>query len=411
MTSAAQNFSGRNKAVTPPIVGTLFSTDGDTGKALPRHAREHNRSLIVRTLYAEGPQSRADLARATGLAKVTVSDLVAELIDSGLVNELGTRKPKGPGKPAVIVDIAWDAFSIVAVDLSQNGVFRSSLVTLDATPTFEIMVPAKGQKGEEALELLLELIRGSITQADRPVLGIGIGTPGLVTPDGKVVVAPNLGWKDVPLREVVREAFDLPTSVVNDADMAALGQDLFEETAKDFILVTVGQGIGAGLIANRTLVQGSGHAVGEIGQVDVEDGNPPGYKYDPSRVLERWLAVPELEERLQKAQPQDREAVLREAGGKLGRALAPIIAVLDLSEVILAGPADLLEGPLVDETTRVIIGRVLPEITENLTIKVNEDTHRLVMLGCTSQVLASLFGVERRQPARSSETKNRRTNS
>lgn len=393
MASKVRNSSDTETSL--PIVGSLFSSTGGTSeeKALPSHAREHNRSLIVRTLYTEGAQSRADLSRATGLAKVTVSDLVAELIESGLVTELGTRKPKGPGKPAVIVDITWDGFLIVAVDLSESGVFRSSLVTLDATPTTELMVPAKGKRGQDALDLLLNLISDSVAQADRPVLGIGIGTPGLVTPKGEVVVAPNLAWRDLPLKQVVEDAFQLPTSVVNDADMAALGQDLFEDTAEDFILITVGQGIGAGLILNRTLLQGSGHAVGEIGHVDVEDGEPKGHKYDTSRVLERWLAVPALETRLATSQPKDREKILREAGGKLGRALAPIVAALDLSEVVLTGPKKLLEGPLANETSKTIIGRVLPETTKNLTIKVNEDTHQLVMLGCTSQVLASLFGV------------------
>ena len=332
---------------------------------------------------------------------MTVSDLVAELLESGFVEELGPRKPKGPGKPAMIVDIAWNGFLIVAVDLSEHGIFRSSLVTLDATPTVELMVPTKGEKGEDALKLLMQLIKDSLAQADRPVLGMGVGTPGLVTPSGEIRFAPNLGWKDVPLQALLEEEFGIPCMVINDANMAALGQDLFENTADDFILVTIGQGVGAGLIMNRALVQGSGHAVGEIGHVDVEDGTPPGNKYDTERVLERWIAVPALKDRLGNAPPEARETVFWEAGTRLGRTLAPIIAALDLSEVVLAGPKEMFEGPFVEAASTAVKARVLPETSEHLTIRVNEDVNRLVMLGCTSQVLATLFGVDRGQASRS----------
>ncbi len=402
MTSTVEDVLGQ-AGTTPLAVASLFSAgdEASRSKALPRHAREHNRALIVRTLYTSGAQSRADLARATGLAKVTVSDLVAELLESGFVEELGPRKPKGPGKPAIVVDIAWDGFLIVAVDLSEHGVFRSSLVTLDATPVLELMIPTKGEKGEDALNLLMQLVADSLAQADRPVLGMGVGTPGLVTPSGEVRMAPNLGWRDVPLQAILEEEFGIPCIVINDANMAALGQDLFEDTADDFILVTIGEGVGAGLIMNRALVQGSGHAVGEIGHVDVEDGIPSGNKFDPGRVLERRIAVPALKDRLGAAPAEEREKVFREAGDRLGRMLAPIIAALDLSEVVLAGPKEILEGPFAKATSTAVKARILPETTEHLAIRVNEDVNRLVMLGCTSQVLATLFGVSRGQVSRS----------
>lgn len=388
--------AGRRNAL-PPTAASLFlgGRDDSHSKALPRHAREHNRSLIVRTLYTEGSQSRADLARATGLAKVTVSDLVSELLEAGIVVELGYRKPKGPGKPAVIVDIAWDGFLILAVDLSEHGVFRSSLVTLNADPIHEIIIPTQGARGDDALEILLQLIEDSLAQADRPLLGMGVGTPGLVTPKGEIRVAPNLGWKDLPLQEILEEEFAVPAVVINDANMAALGQDLDEQTEADFILITVGEGIGAGLIIERTLIQGAGHAVGEIGHVMVDDAGSPDGEYDPEKVLERWLAVPAINKRLAEASPDQRSDVLRDAGERLGRTLAPIIATLDLSEVVLTGPEKILEGPFLDATFKSIKRRVLPETTQNLVVRVGKDTHHLVLLGCTSQVLATLLGASR----------------
>ena len=100
-------------------------------KVLPEHARSHNRSLVLQTLYRAGRLSRADIARETGLTRVTVSDLVAELLSEGLVIELGQREAARPGKPAVLLDINRSAHQIVGVDLSDHDRFRGAVMDLD----------------------------------------------------------------------------------------------------------------------------------------------------------------------------------------------------------------------------------------------------------------------------------------
>src|SRR5690606_35441700 len=92
-----------------------------TTKVLPEHARAHNRSMVLQHLFHTGPGSRADLARATGLTRVTVSDLVADLITDGLVEELGLRAEGKVGKPATVVALRTEAFQIVAVDLTDDA--------------------------------------------------------------------------------------------------------------------------------------------------------------------------------------------------------------------------------------------------------------------------------------------------
>src|SRR6478736_8164784 len=86
-------------------------------KVLPEHARGHNRSLVLQSLYRDGLASRADLARVTGLTRVTVSDLVGELIAEGLVVERGQRDDARPGKPAVLLDMNRGATQVIGVDL------------------------------------------------------------------------------------------------------------------------------------------------------------------------------------------------------------------------------------------------------------------------------------------------------
>ena len=98
-------------------------------KVLPEHARGHNRSLVLQTLFHQGAMSRADLARETGLTRVTISDLVAELIADGFVVEKGVREASGPGKPAILVDLDREGHRIVGIDLSDSDSFIGAVLT------------------------------------------------------------------------------------------------------------------------------------------------------------------------------------------------------------------------------------------------------------------------------------------
>ena len=102
-------------------------------KAVPGDARRHNRALALRTVFRQGPLSRADLARETNLTRVTASDLAAELLSEGLIEELGTRVDQGVGKPATLLGVVPDARLTIAVDLSDDERFRAALVDLAGT--------------------------------------------------------------------------------------------------------------------------------------------------------------------------------------------------------------------------------------------------------------------------------------
>src|SRR4051794_39600310 len=112
------------RATTTPPAGTgrgVGRALRPTGKVLPEHARAHNRSLVLGHLFHETAASRADIARSTGLTRVTVSGLVAELIAEGLVEEQGLRIEGKVGKPATLVAMRTEAFQIVAVDLTSDS--------------------------------------------------------------------------------------------------------------------------------------------------------------------------------------------------------------------------------------------------------------------------------------------------
>ncbi len=374
-------------------------------KVLPRHARHHNRSLLLRTVYQKGPQSRADLSRATGLAKVTVSTLVSELLEAGYLREVGFRQAKGPGKPAMMIDLAWDSFNIVTLDLSGPRQFKGALMTLDAETLAEGSVPVEGVTGADATSLVLDLAAQLVQAAEKPILGIGVGTPGLVSPEGVVTVAPNLGWTDVDLRALLEDRFDIPTIVHNDANAAALGERLYGGAAENLLLVTIGYGIGSGLILGGQVIHGPRSAVGEIGHVMVGSVADSSGEYSREQVLENWASEPALRQRISDlgadedtqtdALTEAQQMVLAEAGARLGAALAPVVAALDLDEVVLNGAQDLLAGPLSEETLATIRRRTLPGTMEHLRIRMSEKGPDLVLLGCAAQVLSTFLGVNR----------------
>ena len=137
-----------------------------TTKVLPEHARGHNRSLVLQTLYRAGQVSRADIARETGLTRVTVSDLVAELIAESLVVETGQREDARPGKPAILLDLNRQAFQIIGVDLSEYGLFRGAVLDLDGHILHRAELPIAGSTGVDATALVLRLTEQLVASAN-----------------------------------------------------------------------------------------------------------------------------------------------------------------------------------------------------------------------------------------------------
>lgn len=365
-----------------------------TAKVLPEHARGHNRSLVLQTLYSAGALSRADVARETGLTRATVGDLVGALIEEGLVVELGMREDARPGKPATLIDIARDAYQIVGADLSDAAMLRGALLDLDGEVLERVEVPLDDAVGDVATAKLVELLDALVARATRPVLGIGVGTPGIVDLAGTVLSAPNLGWTAHPLQRILAERFGLPIVVANDANVAALAEHGFGGAGGDMMLVAIGHGVGAGLVLNGMAVFGSRFAAGEIGHVVVGPADGPACVCGKHGCLEASLAVPRLEEALAAtADEAEREAVLAEAGARLGTALAPVVGALDLSEVVLAGPRALIDGPLLMATADTLRARTMAEFHGHVRLRPSELGSDIVTRGAAVMVLSARLGV------------------
>ncbi|MBF9336545.1 ROK family transcriptional regulator [Microbacterium lacticum] len=360
-------------------------------KVLPEHARAHNRSLVLQTLFHQGAMSRADLSRETGLTRVTISDLIAELIEDGYVAERGTREVTGPGKPAILVDLDREGHRIIGLDLSRSDRFLGAVLTLDGeiVARHEASVPADPA---DILATVLRLTRELVADAHAPVLGVGVGSPGIVDDHGTVLTAPNLRWTDIDLEGILRAEVSLPVLVANDANAAVLAEYTFGGAGDDVMLVRVGRGVGSGLLSGGQPMLGSRFAAGEIGHVTVGTDGGPVCVCGKVGCLEAWLSVPSLERALAE-EGADATAVLRDAGERLGIALAPIVGALDLSEIVLSGPSPLLDGPLAEATVETLRARTLAEFHDGVQVRMTEQGEDIVLRGAAVMVLSGQLGV------------------
>ena len=360
-----------------------------SGRLLPEDTRRHHRARLLQLLFRYGPASRADLARSSGLTRGTVSDVDGTRVAEGLLTESAAPVQGRVGKPPVLVRLAEEARQIVAVDLSADGVVSGARLHLSGDVQERRSRPLEGRRGQDAVDLLHALVRELRDLATRPVLGVGVGTPGVVDAEGVVLDAPNLGWHGTPLADGLRTAFDVPVFVANDANTAVLGEHTFGDAGDGgLMLVRGGTGVGAGLVLEGVLLHGHRSAAGEVGHVVID---PAGAQCACGRrgCLETVLAAPRLRERLAADGPD----ALAEVGTQVGVALAPVVGTLNLHELVLSGPLDLLDGPLLAAVDRTIRERAMPVSGEELVIRTSALGDDVVLVGAAVLVLAGQLGV------------------
>jgi predicted NBD/HSP70 family sugar kinase len=360
------------------------------GKLLQEDTRRHHRSLLLQQLLREGPASRADLARTSGLTRVTVSDLVGELVTDGLVEELGAPAGTRVGKPPTLVGLAPDSSHIIGIDLSVAGRMTGAVLNLTGQVRARHEVALDGATGDDAVALVHRLAHELIAKTDRPVLGVGVGSPGVVDAEGVVIDAPNLAWRDTPLAAGLAQDLGLPVFVANDANTAALGEHTFGEAGEGGLMVLlIGTGVGAGLVLEGSLLHGHRGAAGEIGHIVVD---PDGEQCACGRIgcLETLLAVPRLRRRVA---DDGGAGHLAWVGEQLGIALVPVVGSLNLHELVISGPVDLFDGPLREAAERVIHERTMAVSSGCLLVRTSILGEDVVLVGAAVLVLAGQLGV------------------
>lgn len=387
-------------------------------KATRQQTKDHNTRLVLNTIYGQRDLSRADIARITHLTRPTVSAIVADLIESAFVIETG-QGPSAGGKRPTLLNVNHDGHLILCFDLGSQS-FRGALVNLRGEICHELAHSSARQNPELALRLVYDLAQKLLDSATAPVIGIGVGTPGLVNSDeGMVIKAVNLGWNQLPLASLLEEAFDKPVYIANDSQIAALAEYTFGETRKsnNLIVIRIGQGIGAGIVINGRLFSGDGHGAGEIGHVVVDINGPPCICGNHG-CLEALSSTQAILRQAQQAGiiPQDSRPAGKEAqwetlmaavndgnpaalevvinsGRHVGAAVANLIGHFNIHHIALTGRVslfgDLFIKAIQSETRR----RVLPEMADTTTVSYTSLNREIVLLGSSALVLQQELGI------------------
>ena len=388
--------------------GDPYTSQIEHAKATKHDSRRSNLRTTLELVSHRGATSRADIARQTGLTRAAVSSLVGELMDSGLLQgarsgNLSGWQASDPARPQRAGTGHRRHRPGTSPVPGGSGRPRAEGSTRGSTPTI-----AGNPVGEAANEVAIELIADLIAKASAPVLGIGVGTPGVVDPEGRVLEAANLDWHGVDLASELRARFDIPVSIANDAQVAALAE--FRRHPADhrnLLLVKLGTGVGAGVVLNGSLHKGEHSAAGEIGHVRVVDDGDV-CRCGNRGCLETVASIPAILRRLgadPHSDPWDTLALagrigeepvrraLAEVGRHLGSVLSNVIAMLDVGHLVLA-PELLNAGDvLIAEVRKELSGRILPATADLLEIEVTQLGGDLVLAGAASAVLADRLGV------------------
>ncbi len=372
-------------------------------KATHAQTRAHNAALVLRALYDLGPISRADIARLTGLTRTSVGELVSDLEQEGLAVDVG-RGPSTGGKQPTLVALNAGARTVITLDLGERT-FTAALANLRGEIAARTSRDLDGRDGEQAIDVVHELIDEVRAAATSPILGIGVGTPGIVDQAGTIRWAVSLDWQDLPLARILQERHQLPTVVANDSRAAAFATYLFsgDERPANLVVIKVGRGIGAGLVLRDQLFGGDGEAAGEIGHVVVD---PDGDACHCGRFgcLETVASAPSiirhtgatsLEALATAAAAGDVEALgsVRTAGRALGGAIAHLVGALDVRHITLVGTVTGLGEPWLDAVRDEATRRSLAATGRETTIVDGGTGEDVTLLGACALLLTRELGL------------------
>lgn len=401
----------------------LFSTGDQT------LLREINLSSVLRYIHSNAPISRAQLAGLTGLNKSTVSSLIDELVERGLVRQTGLDT-SGTGRPATLLELNPQAGYIIGVEYGVDFV-TVILANFHGEVIWRAQQnadPAEGQETTTAkvFELVDQAIEVCTAQQAR-LLGLGISTPGTVqVEEGFLIYAPNLDWRNIPFAQIYHDRYpNLTVCVDNDANAAAVGEHLFgvAQHAQDFVFLFGGVGIGAGLFLNGGLYRGQSGYAGEIGhsvfmaetfQTPCHCGNRGCWETYASQlsIMERvraqlqarrsssitsFLSDPNAPLTLQSikeaANIGDNVAVeaLNEAGQAMGIGVANVINIFNPSMVVIGGPLSMVGQFMLPGIQESIERHTLPEIRQVTQVVLSASGPDASVIGAVATVVEAIF--------------------
>ncbi|WP_237706595.1 ROK family transcriptional regulator [Kribbella flavida] len=346
--------------------------------------RRSNRSVILTSIYRHGPLSRYELGRETSLSAASVSNLVGELLDEGVVEEAGSVESDG-GRPRVLLRVAPTFGYVVGAEVGETRV-RVELFDLAMNVVATVVSPIETPKPapelavRSVLQGLDEVIAGAGVAKER-VLGLGVAVAGVVEgPADAVVHAQTLGWDGVPLGAMLAAGTEIPIQVDNGANTLGQAEMWFGagRGATDAVVALVGSGVGAALVTGGTSYRGTRSSAGEWGHTTIMYGGRQ-CRCGALGCLEAYVGAEAVLERYREAggpsaATDDEEAefvallaavgtsevaakVVEDTIGYLGAGFANLVNLVNPERIVLGGWAGLLLGERYLPQLREAVGR------------------------------------------------------
>ena len=379
--------------------------------------RAINRSIILNTIKTIGPVARAEVARQTGLSPATVTAITADLIDEELIFEKQTGDSSGGRRPILLainpggryvagIKLMEDQAVGALTDLEATIITRQT-VALPANPA------AAGHEPEVILAALARMVDGLLAQAAVPrsrLLGVGLGLAGIVDSErGLLRQSPYMGWTDLPVRDLLQAKVNVPVYIDNDVNTLTLAEKWFGagQDVDDFLTITVGRGIGMGIVVNRQFYRGGRGGAGEFGHTVVDPDGPlcdcgkrgcletfvgdPGLVRMANAALDRPVAS--VDELLGRAEAGDEpaQAVFGRAGAILGRAVANLVNIFDPQRIIISGEGARVGKWLFDPMCAAVDQHAMPALRSDVRISIEPWGDDAWARGAASLVLRELF--------------------
>lgn len=385
-----------------------------------------NRSVVLNNLRLHAPVSRAQLANITGLTRGTISNITNSLIAEGLVFE-DRLQNSIIGRPSILLQLCPQGGAVIGVEIGVD--YISILLTNFVAETlWKNRIPISAaqsqtdilQQAEKNIEQALTIAK----QHDLRPLGIGVGLPGLVNSrQGSLIIAPNLHWKDLPLRLMWNQRFQLPIYIENEANLSTLGEYYFgvAKNVENFICLTSGIGLGGGIMINGRLFRGSHGYGGEIGHIQRDPhGELCGCgaigcwetRVGPRGVLRRVQQILEAnnDHSLLEACSRDLNNLtfdlvvkfalegnkschqaIEEVAANLGTGIADLVNIFNPDLVIIGGAFTSCKVVMQSIIETIVFNNVLSPCADNLQIKFSERSTEACVLGAVAVVLDDIL--------------------
>ena len=318
--------------------------------------RDLNRSAILALIGSRGPISRVEIARQLSLSGGTVTALTRELVDDGLISELD-KEPSSGGRPAIRLALVGGAAHAIGVKIAPDHI-TAVRVNLNGEPTEVAEQPydASAPNAVDRLGYLLEALMSSWGEGSARLLGIGMGVPGIADERSGTVESPLVGWHGLSLAGDLEKRLGLPILIDNDVNTLAVAERLYGRgrSVDHFLTVTLGRGVGLGIVVGGELYRGRSGGAGEFGHIRIADDGPVCH-CGKTGCLEAFVADDALVASalaagvLRPGEDVDRLRTLADAGNAgareiydragaiLGRAVAGLVNVLSPQLILVSG--------------------------------------------------------------------------